>query len=256
MKRKLVLIAVECIVVFVLVPLLALYKARHDSGQPCMFTADSIQCPFAQRDSKTDLSEYSDEELEQIIKDSDDPDAELRRKFAYVAERGDRENERRQAQNAVNWLSSNTSASLGDENAAELRGYAEQFYTGTKERTNDWTYEERQRRYSARYKQAQCLTVMAQFVVDENGDKEQYAEDTRQSKNLLNFLTNHTSKFDAMSDYDVAKMTEHMKGMYDAAAGRRGLWRKTLDRLFSWTDGFFKVEWESQMRWHRRRTNK
>ena len=56
--------------------------------------------------------------------EAQDPDAELKRKFAYVAERGDREDERKMAQNAVNWLSSNTSASLGDENAAELRGYA------------------------------------------------------------------------------------------------------------------------------------
>ena len=255
MKRKLVLIAFESIVVFVLVPLLALYKARQDSRQFCIFVDEPKDAKgYEFVNDEFGEVEFTSEIVTQPQAEAQDPDAELKRKFAYVAERGDREDERKMAQNAVNWLASNKSASLGDESAAELRGYAEQFYTGTKERTNDFTKDERRERYAARYEQAKTLSDMAQFVVDENGDDERYAEDTRKAKNVLSFLKLHTSKFDAMGDGDVAELSGAVGEMYDAAAGRRGLFRKMLDCLFSWVDEFLEVE--SPARWHCRHTNK
>lgn len=227
MKHKISIIVFECLVVFVVTPLLLCYTSRHRNGTPCMFTEESLRTSFAVP----------------ILDEDSDEDARL--KLAYVAQYGDREKERQMAQNAFNWLESNSTADLQGDGAEKFLAFTDKMYLGTKERMNDWTHEQRRKRYDDRAKQAQRLVSKLQFVIDENGDDERCAEDTRQAKNALSFLNVHTSKFDNWSRDNVVGFANRIDEMYNAAEKRRGVFRKATDPIFRWLDGFFAVEWQS-----------
>ena len=227
MKRKICIIVFECLVVFVVTPLLLCYTSRHRNGTPCMFTEESLRTSFV------------------IPVLDEDPDEDARLKLAYVAQYGDLEKERQMAQNAFNWLESNSTADLQGDGAEKFLAFTDKMYFGTRERTNDWTHEQRRKRYDDRAKQAQRLMSRAQFIIDENGDNEQYTEDTKKAQNVLNFINNHASKFDALPNNTVAELTDAVFEMYNAAKNRRGVFRKATDRIFRWMDGFFAVEWQS-----------
>ena len=151
---------------------------------------------------------------------------EFRGMLEYVSQNGN-DDERQQADNGLANLTS--LEGMNDEDRKQVDDYARSLYDAVKTRNGDYSGEELMRRTEDRTKTADVIREKMKFVIDHNGDDEQYSDETREAQNALDYLNVHG--LDNMTDKDVGEIMAHADGLYDAAEKRRGHFRVFWDAL-------------------------